>query len=163
MRAKVFTVLFICRHNAVRSQMAEVLLRSVGRRRFAVYSAGTEPAAALHPLTLETIRNAGLRADGLAPKGLERFVGSDGPALHFAVTLCEDSGRCRAPLAGRPMRAHWPFPDPTLATGGPAERAAIFAETFRMIRGRLELFAELPVEGLDRLTLQRRMDELGRG
>lgn len=163
MRDTPYTVLFVCRHNAARSQMAEALLGAVGRRRFQPFSAGFEPAADLHPLTLETIRNAGLRTDGLAPKPVGRFTAADAPPLDFAFTLCEEAEACSLPLPGTPMRAHWPFPDPLQGSGGHAEQAAGFADVFRMIRRRLELFVELPMERLDRLTLQHRVDGIGRG
>lgn len=156
-----FNVLFICRHNTARSQMAEALLSSIGRRRFIAYSAGIAPAAQIHPLTLETIRNAGLRTDDLAPKGLEMFSGAEAPALDFVFSLCEGDEVCAPALRGAPMQAHWPFPDPLGADGTHAEKAAVFAEIFRMIRRRLELFVELPMERLDRLTLQRHVDGIG--
>ncbi|MBR9973591.1 arsenate reductase ArsC [Magnetospirillum sulfuroxidans] len=156
-----FNVLFICRHNTARSQMAEALLSSISRRRFIAYSAGIEPRAEIHPLTLETIRNAGLRTDGLTPKGTEMFRGPEAPALDFAFTLCDGNESCPSALAGAPMLAHWPFPDPLEAEGTHAEKAAVFAEVFRMIRRRLELFVELPMERLDRLTLQRHVDGIG--
>lgn len=159
---KPFHVLFICRQNSARSQMAQVLLSQLGRRRFVAYSAGTEPAAEVHPLTLETIRNAGLRADDLSPKGLELFTGPDAPALDFAFTVCDDGTVPALPLAGSPLIAEWPFPDPTVVPGSHAEQSAAFADTFRMIRRRVELFVELPVERLDRLALQAHVDHIGR-
>lgn len=156
-----YNVLFICRHNTARSQMAEALLRSVSKRRFIAYSAGTEPATSIHPLTLETVRNAGLPIDDLAPKGVELFCGADAPPLDFAFTMCDDMEQCPAALTGGPLRAHWPFPDPLQASGTHAQQAAVFAEVFRMIRRRVELFVELPVERLGRLALQRHMDGIG--
>lgn len=161
MQDKPFNVLFICRHNSARSLMAEALLAGLGRRRFAAYSAGFEPATDVHPLTLETIRNAGLRDDGLAAKGLERFTAADAPTMDFVFVLNEEDETLPTDVGAAAMRAHWPFPDP-LATGGShAEQAAAFADVFRMIRRRIDLFVELPVERLDRLALQRRVDGIG--
>ena len=161
MLGKPFNVLFICRHNTARSQMAEALLTAISRRRFVAYSAGIEPAAEIHPLTLETIRNAGLRTEGLAAKGLEQFAAADAPPLDFVFTLNEEDEACPVSLAGASMRAHWPFPDPVRAEGSHAEQAVVFADVFRMIRRRLELFVELPVERLDRLALQSKVDGIG--
>lgn len=161
MLERPYNVLFICRHNTARSQMAQALLNAVARRRFVAWSAGTEPAQDIHPLTLETIRNAGLRTDDLAPKGIELFMGDDAPVLDFAFTMCEGAEQCPTALTGQPVRAHWPFPDPLTAQGSHVEQAAEFADIFRMIRRRIELFVELPVERLDRLTLQRHVDGIG--
>ncbi|MCR6633189.1 MAG: arsenate reductase ArsC [Magnetospirillum sp.] len=157
----VFNVLFVCRQNAARSQMAQTLLQSLGKRRFQAHSAGSEPAAEVHPLTLETIRNAGLPTTGLHPKGLEIFATAEAPRMDFVFTVCDELSGCVLPILGRPVTAHWPIPDPLEARGSHAEKAAVFAEAFKMMRRRIELFVELPLAGLDRLTMQRHLDEIG--
>lgn len=161
MSDKTFTVLFICHQNSARSQMAEALLNAMAKRRFHAYSAGLEPAREVHPLTLEAIRNAGLPVKDLCPKGLEAFTGAGAPRMDFVFMVCDDLASCATDLPGHPMVAQWPIPDPTVVEGSHAEKAAAFAETFKMIRRRVELFVELPVIGLDHLTLQRHMDEIG--
>lgn len=159
----VFTALFVCRQNAARSQMAQVLLQTLGRRRFNACSAGTEPSADLHPLTLETIRNAGLPTTGLFPKGLEVFATAEAPRPDFVFTVCDELAGCVLPILGRPVTAHWPIPDPATAQGSHAERAAVFADAFKMLRRRIELFVELPLTSLDRLSMQRHLDRIGAG
>lgn len=156
-----FNVLFVCRQNAARSQMAQVLLTALGRRRFVAYSAGTEPAADIHPLTLETIRNAGFPTSGLYPKGLAEFATAESPRLDFVFTVCDELEGCVLPILGRPVTAHWPIPDPVPARGSHAEVAAVFADSFRLMRRRIELFVELPLAGLDRLTMQQHLDRIG--
>lgn len=156
-----FNVLFVCRQNAARSQMAQALLYSLGRRRFQPYSAGTEPAAEIHPLTLETIRNAGLSTVGLYPKNVDSFLAASAPRMDFVFIVCDDQNDCSLPRLGRPMTAHWPIPDPVLVTGSHAERAAAFADALKLMRRRVELFVELPLTGLDRLTMQQRLDRIG--
>ena len=59
------------------------------------------------------------------------------------------------------MTAHWGLPDPAEAVGSDAQIAVAFADTYRMLRNRIDAFAELPIASLDRLSLQRRMDEIG--
>lgn len=161
MPGKSFNVLFVCRQNSARSQMAEALLNALGKPRLRAFSAGLEPAAELHPLTLETIRTAGLAARDLRPKGLEAFAGPDTPRMDFVFLVCEEAEPDLSPLPGRPMVAHWPIPDPSLVHGSHAAMSAAFAEIFAMIRRRVELFVELPVTGLDHLTLQRHVDDIG--
>jgi hypothetical protein len=60
------------------------------------------------------------------------------------------------------MTAHWGMPDPAAAQGSPAEVALAFADTYRMLNNRISLFMNLPMASLDRLSLQRRLDEIGR-
>jgi arsenate reductase (thioredoxin) len=158
---KSFNVLFICRQNSARSQMAETLLNFLGKPRLRAFSAGLEPAGELHPLTLETIRNSGLSARDLRPKGLEAFAGPEAPRMDFVFLICEEADPDLSALPGHPMVAHWPIPDPNEVQGSHAEMSAAFAETFAMIRRRVELFVELPVTGLDHLTLQQHVNNIG--
>ncbi|MBC7953439.1 MAG: arsenate reductase ArsC [Rhodospirillaceae bacterium] len=161
MTDKIFNVLFVCNQNAGRSQMAEVLLNTVGKHRFRAFSAGIEPAAAIDPLTLETIRKGGFSTNGLTVKGLDAFVAADTPHMDFVVTVSEELADFMVPLKGHVMGAHWPIPGPAPLRASQAEKAAAFAEAFKMIRRRVELFVELPMSSLDRLTLQRKVDEIG--
>ena len=61
------------------------------------------------------------------------------------------------------MTAHWGIPDPAEASGTQAEIGQAFAEAFRMLKQRIDIFTALPVSSLDRLTLQSRLREIGRG
>jgi arsenate reductase len=60
------------------------------------------------------------------------------------------------------MTAHWGIPDPAAVTGSTAEVAAAFSEAYRSLEARISLFMSLPLEKLDRLSLQRRLDDIGR-
>jgi hypothetical protein len=60
------------------------------------------------------------------------------------------------------MTAHWGIPDPAEATGTPAEIAFAFKDAYRMLRQRIGIFVALPIRSLDQLTLQRRLQEIGR-
>jgi hypothetical protein len=60
------------------------------------------------------------------------------------------------------MTAHWRISDPAAATGNPAEIALAFADAYRVLNNRISLFASLPLASLDRLSLQRRLDDIGK-
>jgi hypothetical protein len=60
------------------------------------------------------------------------------------------------------MTAHWGIPDPAAAQGSEAERRLAFADTYRQISNRISIFTSLPIASLDRLSLQQRLDEIGR-
>ena len=64
-------VLFVCVHNAGRSQMAAAFLESIGGDRVRVRSAGSEPAEALNPAVVEAMREVGLDLEGRRPTRLE--------------------------------------------------------------------------------------------
>jgi hypothetical protein len=60
------------------------------------------------------------------------------------------------------MTAHWGVPDPSVATGNEAERRIVFADTYRMLNQRIGIFISLPLRSLDALSLQKRLDDIGR-
>jgi hypothetical protein len=60
------------------------------------------------------------------------------------------------------MSAHWGLPDPSSAAGSESERRLAFADTHRMLYQRIGIFTNLPLSSLDHLSLQRRLDEIGR-
>jgi protein-tyrosine-phosphatase len=63
-------VLFVCVHNAGRSQMAAGFLRKLGRGLAHVRSAGSEPARELNPTVVEAMREVGVDLTAEAPKPL---------------------------------------------------------------------------------------------
>jgi arsenate reductase len=65
-------VLFVCVHNAGRSQMAAALLERYGQGRIAVRSAGSAPADEVNPVVVEALREIGLELPSdVKPKRLE--------------------------------------------------------------------------------------------
>jgi arsenate reductase len=65
------TVLFVCVHNAGRSQMAAALLEKAAGDRVHVRSAGTEPIDRVHPPVVEAMREVGIDLAGRVPRALE--------------------------------------------------------------------------------------------
>jgi len=120
------------------------------------------PKGAVHPCTLEILRRDNFVADGFRSKSWEEFAESDAPQLDFVFTVCDNAAEEVCPIwPGQPMTAHWGVPDPAAATGNAAEIMLTFANTFRMLSNRINLFVNLPLESLDRLSLQRRLDAIG--
>lgn len=157
-------VLFLCTGNSARSIMAEAVLNRVGAGKFRAFSAGSMPKGALHPMTIEVLRRNGYLPDGFRSKGWDEFAATGAPNLDFVFTVCDDAAGEVCPVwPGQPMTAHWGVPDPAAAAGNPAEVALAFADTFRLLSNRVSLFASLPLAGLDRLSLQRRLDAIGKG
>jgi arsenate reductase len=134
-------VLVLCTHNSARSQMAERLLRDLGRDRFEVASAGTV-ATAVHPLAARVMEEIGLDLRGHSSKTLERYLGE---RWDYVITVCDQAGE-RCPLfPGPARRIHWSFEDPSAATGSEADRLATFRRVRDAIRDRLRAWlAERP-------------------
>ena len=64
-------VLFVCVHNAGRSQMAAALLEKYGKGRVRVRSAGSEPADEMNPVAIEALREIGIVPRDAKPRQLE--------------------------------------------------------------------------------------------
>ena len=83
--------------------------------------------------------------------------------MDFVFTVCDQAAGEVCPVwPGNPVTAHWGVPDPAAAEGSEAERMAAFRDVCRRLEARIKLLVALPLGKLDRLTLQRRADEIGR-
>jgi protein-tyrosine-phosphatase/DNA-binding transcriptional ArsR family regulator len=157
-----FNVLFICSGNSARSIMAEALLRDIGAGRFNAFSAGTRPNTALNPFALDLLARNGHATMGLRSKHLSEFQTKDAPVMDFVFTVCDTAAAEECPpWPGQPISGHWGLPDPVKATGTDAEKGLVFAQTYAGLRRRIEAFAALPLDQLDRIALQRSVDRIG--
>jgi arsenate reductase (thioredoxin) len=78
-------------------------------------------------------------------------------------TVCDNAAGEACPVwPGQPMTAHWGVPDPAEAIGSEAEVALAFKDTYRMLHQRIAIFTSLPIASLDKLTLQKRLRDIGR-
>ena len=159
---RIYNVLFLCTGNSARSVMGEVLLSHWGKGRFHAYSAGSQPKGAIHPLTLELLRNMKLPTEDLRSKSWNEFAGADAPRMDFVFTVCDQAAAEVCPVwPGQPITAHWGVPDPAAAEGTHDEKMAAFRDAFRRLDTRIKLFLALPIEKLDRLALQREARRIG--
>lgn len=157
-----FSVLFLCTGNSARSIMAECILNRLGQGRFTAYSAGSHPKGAIHPAALELLKKNNFPTTGLRSKGWEEFAGEGAPEMDFVFTVCDQAAGEVCPIwPGQPMTAHWGVPDPAAATGTDVEKHLAFADAMRFLQNRISIFVSLPMHSLDRLALQRRLDEIG--
>ena len=156
-----YNVLFICTGNSARSIIAETLLRHLAGDRFNAFSAGTRPYSELNPIAVATLHDKGFDTAGLRAKNISEFQGPDAPKLDFVFTVCDRAANEECPAwAGQPISAHWGLPDPAKAMGSDAERALAFQQAFGILQNRLHGFAALPMDSLDRISLQRAVDDL---
>lgn len=161
----VFNVLFLCTHNSARSIMGEAILNNlaVSRGRFRAYSAGSHPSDKPNPFALDCIRRAGLPIEGLRSKDWDEFAKPDAPKLDFVFTVCDNAAKEICPVwPGQPMTAHWGLPDPSVVEGSDEEKRRAFSAAFRHLSTRISIFASLPMDKLDKLSLQKKLDEIGK-
>lgn len=159
----VYNVLFLCTGNSARSILGECILNREGNGRFRAFSAGSHPKGQVHPFALDLLKKLNHPTAALRSKSWDEFAEPGAPHMDFVFTVCDDAADEVCPIwPGQPMTAHWGVPDPAAAEGTEAERHLAFAEAYRMLSNRISVFASLPLRSLDRLNLQKRVDEIGR-
>jgi len=162
MENKIYNVLFICTGNSARSIMAEVIMNHLGRERFKAYSAGSHPRGEVHPMTLEVLSDQGYDLGGLRSKSWSEFAEPDAPQMDFIITVCDQAAGEACPAwPGQPITAHWGFADPTKVEGDREKQLKAFSNAQFQIANRIRLFMSLPIEKIDRMSLQTKLRELG--
>jgi arsenate reductase (thioredoxin) len=163
MSERHYNVLFLCTGNSARSILAEALLNSLAGDRFRAFSAGSQPKGAVHPFALDLLRSLEIDTSFARSKSWEEFALPGAPDLDFVFTVCDSAAGEACPVwPGRPMTAHWGIPDPAAAEGTEAERRLVFSQAWRMLSNRISVFTSLPLATIDRMALQRRLQEIGR-
>ncbi len=163
MSEKIYNTLFLCTGNSARSILAESLLNTMSKGRFKAYSAGSHPAGQVNPLTIELLQKTGYPVEELRSKSWNEFAVAGAPQLDFVFTVCDNAAGEMCPVwPGQPMTAHWGFEDPAAAEGDLDQRRRVFERVYRQIANRIQIFLSLPIERLDRLSLQDRISEIGK-
>ena len=158
-----YNVLFLCTANSARSILAESLINHWGRGRFVGWSAGSHPKGEVHPLALEVLRQSRIPTEGLRSKSWEEFTRPGAPRLNFVFTVCDRAAEEVCPVwPGQPMTAHWGMEDPAAVDGSDEEKRRAFRKAFRELDARIKIFTSLRLELLDRLSLQKELDAIGR-
>jgi arsenate reductase len=163
MSDKVFNVLFLCTGNSARSVFAECLINRFGRGKFRGFSAGSHPKNAVNPYTIMELERNNYVTKGLRSKDWEEFSQEGAPVMDFVFTVCDKAAAEVCPIwPGQPMTAHWGISDPAALEGTDLEKKAAFARAFSELQNRVSIFVNLPIESLDKLKLQEKLDEIGK-
>ena len=133
------SVVFLCRANSARSQMAEALLRHLGGESLQVASAGTQPKE-VHPLAIEVMAERGITLDTQRSKRIDELE-TTSPDL--VVTVC-DIAREECAHWNRPTPSiHWSVSDPAAQTGSADERRQAFRQARSEIEQRVQSLLHL--------------------
>ena len=156
-------VLFLCTGNSARSILAEVVMNAMGKGRFIAHSAGSNPTGRVNPFAIELLQKNRFAVDGLRSKSWDEFAAPGAPPLDFVFTVCDNAAGEVCPFwPGQPVTAHWGVEDPAAVEGSDEDKRKAFVRALTTLQRRIELFLSLPHGKLDKLALQRRLDEIGR-
>jgi arsenate reductase len=157
-----YRVLFLCTGNSARSIFAESILRHVAGDRFEAYSAGTTPQSELNPFAVEVLEQKGHDTGLLRAKHMSEFQTGDAPKFDFVFTVCNQAANEDCPAwGGQPVSAHWGLTDPVKVDGSDAQKSLAFQNTYGALYRRISAFTALPIQELDRMSLQQAVDEIG--
>jgi len=163
MADRPFNVLFLCTGNSARSIMAEAILNQKGRPNFTAYSAGSHPTGRVNPHALKQLEVARLPTARLRSKSWDEFANPGAPQMNFVFTVCDNAAQEVCPVwPGQPMTAHWGVPDPAAATGSLEQIERAFRDAFVVLDRRIGLFLSLPLSSLDKLSLKKEIDQIGK-
>ena len=123
-------ILFVCTHNASRSQMAEGLLRAHCGDRFEVFSAGTEPGS-VHPLAIRVMSEIGIDISGHTSEHIDIYYDT---LMDYVVTVCDHAAETCPYVPARIEIIHRSFSDPSAIEGSKEERLQAFREAREEIR-----------------------------
>jgi arsenate reductase (thioredoxin) len=114
-------VLAICIHNSARSQMTEEFIRQAAGDRIEVVSAGIEPGS-LNPAVVELLKEDGIDISGKSTRSVFDLH-KGGERFDYVIAVCDKEAAERCPIfPAEKERLHWPFPDPSRATGSMEEK-----------------------------------------
>src|SRR3954466_15812050 len=162
MTDRLYNVLFLCTGNSACSILAESILQKDGAGRFRAFSAGSQPKGQVNPLALKMLEQWGYPTKGFRSKTWDEFAGPDAPAMDFVFTVCDSAAGEACPIwPGHPATAHWGIEDPAAVEGTEIEKERAFVQAFKYLRNRIGAFISLPLEGLDAVSLNARLREIG--
>lgn len=134
-------ILYICTHNRCRSILCEAITRSRAAGLIEARSAGSQPAGAVHPLSLKYLAEAGYDTQNLTSQSWDEF---EDFAPDLVITVCDSAAGESCPVwFGRTLKVHWGLNDPSKHKGTEAEVAAAFRASIQTIEQRVNALIEL--------------------
>ncbi|MBB2496602.1 arsenate reductase ArsC [Aquipseudomonas ullengensis] len=152
-------ILFLCTANSCRSILCEALFNHLAPAAMRAYSAGSQPKGSVHPLSLQTLAQAGIATAGLYSKSSDEHA-----QLHpdLVITVCDKAAGEACPVFfGTAQKAHWGLADPSECQGSAEEITAAFTATLAQIKTRIDVFLALPYADLSAAQRQAELARIG--
>lgn len=149
MTAMPLRVLVLCTGNSARSQIGEALLATRGAGRVLAASAGSHPAARVHPYAIEALRLHGIEWDGRTPKSIDDVTGE---AFDLVLTVCDNARDACPHVPSATARAHWGLTDPA-EVHDPTDARAAFTATYDALASRVDALLAMPIETMNAAAL----------
>lgn len=163
-------ILILCTHNSARSVLAEGMLNHLAvklGKDIRAHSAGSAPVGRINPFAIEALTNAGVDTSGLRSKSWNEFSSEDAPPLSVVITVCDSAAAETCPVffaanGDQPVKVHWGYADPSNAQGSDEAKRSAFELTRQAIGYRMLQLLDLPLEHMDRVSLQAALATIAR-
>jgi len=137
-------------------------MNRLGKGQFIGFSAGSHPKGDVHPLAVDLLKHLDFPTEGLRSKSWNEFAAPGSPHLDFVITVCDNAAGEVCPVwPGKPLTAHWGIADPAAVEGTDAEKGFAFRKALKELEARIKLFTSLPIDSLDGMTLQAKLQAIG--
>jgi arsenate reductase len=151
-------ILYICTHNRCRSILSEAITNHLASGRLQAFSAGSQPAGQVHPLSLKYLEEKGIPIEGLKSQSWDELE-SEQPDI--VVTVCDSAANEVCPVwFGDAAKVHWGLPDPSTLEGSEESTRAAFFDVMARIEQRIYTLLELGLEELPKEERQMVLNNL---
>lgn len=162
---KTYNILFLCTHNSARSILAEAVASTQTGGRLIGFSAGSTPQTVsgrpVHPIARDLAIELGYPAEKLRSKSWDEFALPDAPQMDVIITVCDNAAGEVCPVwIGKPVTAHWGFPDPSHVSGSDTDKIKAFRDVMHGMKARIQTLASLPLEEWDQASIQANINAL---
>lgn len=156
-------ILYICTHNRCRSILSEAVTNQMSltqaQGRIQAKSAGSQPAGAVHPLSILYLQEASIPTEGLVSQSWDELEAFEPDVV---VTVCDSAAGESCPVwFGKSVKVHWGLADPSKIEGSEGEKAEVFREIIAEIQQRVTDLLALDTEQLTPGELRTALNKLG--
>lgn len=151
-------ILYICTHNRCRSILSEAITNHLAKGKLQAFSAGSQPAGQVHPLSLKYLAEKGISTERLKSQSWDDFE-LEQPDI--VVTVCDSAAAEACPVwLGDTVKIHWGLPDPSKLQGSEQEVRDAFYTVINTIEQRVQKLLDLDLEPLTKTERQALLDQL---
>ena len=134
-------ILYICTHNRCRSILSEAITNHLSDGRIQAFSAGSQPAGEVHPLSLKYLAEHGISTQGLQSQSWDEF---ESMQPDIVITVCDSAAAEQCPVwFGKTIKLHWGLKDPSKVAGNESEVKAAFEACIANITSRVNELLQL--------------------
>ncbi|MGB0189064.1 MAG: arsenate reductase ArsC [Aequoribacter sp.] len=151
-------ILYICTHNRCRSILSEAITNHLSDGRIQAFSAGSQPAGEVHPLSLKYLAEHRISTEGLQSQSWDVF---ESMQPDIVITVCDSAAAEQCPVwFGNTIKLHWGLKDPSKVEGSESAVKAAFEECVLIIRDRVRELLQLDLASKTSEQRQAALSEL---